>query len=178
VNLRLAFAALILPSVVLSPSAHADFTATLDGKKTTQLVLKQDATRGVATTNPSDSAVVSCTAAACGRLDFFYKPARGVTGNLGLAVHWFYPQATDVDLYLVSRGAVVARCAAMTGNARRVVVPRAQLHPGALYTAVMYYSHSVGEKANMTVTLPAAPAPPGVTVPPNLDDTEVVSCST
>jgi hypothetical protein len=41
----------------------------------------------------------------------------------------------------------------------------------------MFYSHSFGEKAQMAITLPAAPPTP-TTVPPNTDDTEVVSCST
>jgi len=168
-----------LAALVAAIPAQADFTPVLDGKKIKRVVLKEDATRGAIAADPTDAQVVACKPKLeCGRLEFIYKPARGVTADLGVSVHWFYPFASDVDLYLLQGKKVVARCASMSGNTRRFVVPRSSLRPGGRYTAVMFYSHSFGEKSNMVVSLPALPAGSANQVPPNLDDTQIISCST
>jgi hypothetical protein len=175
---RTSLLAAALAALVAALPAHADFTPVLDGKKLKRVVLKEDAARGFLAADPTPAQVASCKPTAeCGRLDFVYKPARGVTADLGVSVHWFYPVASDVDLFLLQGKRVVASCVSMTGNTRRFVVPRKALRAGARYTAVMFYSHSFGEKSNMAVTLPAEPVPPAE-VPPNLDNTQVVSCST
>jgi hypothetical protein len=176
--LRSTLAAAALAALMAALPSHADFTPVLDGKKLKRVVLKEDAARGFLAADPTPAQVTGCKPTAeCGRLDFVYKPARGVTSDLGVSVHWFYPVASDVDLYLLQGRKVVASCASMTGNTRRFVVPRKALRLGGRYTAVMFYSHSFGEKSNMVVSLPAEPVP-APEVPPNLDNTQIVSCST
>jgi hypothetical protein len=135
----------------------------LDGRVLTTLSIRHDSTRGAgAPQGPTDVQVLHCGEADCARLDFVYKPARGVRRDLGLQLVWYYAEATRMDLFLVGAGKVVARCAGPVGNTRYLVVPGAQLKPGLKYTAVMYYDYSFGEKGVLTATLPAKVGSPGL----------------
>jgi hypothetical protein len=152
-HLALAAAALL---AVLAPAAHAEKVPVLDGKGTKTLSLRHDTTRGAGAPNgPTDAQVLSCGQADCGRLDFLYKPGKGVKRDLGMQLSWYYAGATRIDLFLVGGGKVVARCAGSVANTRYLLVPGAALKSGQRYTAVMYYDYSFGEKGVVTVTLPA-----------------------
>lgn len=149
----------VLTAMVFSLHAEAA-TKVLDGKKTKKIDVVSDVPRGFATTDPSNSQVVGCKIKTqCSRLDFVYKPARGVAGDLTVLTKWFYPAATDVDLYLVSAGKVMASCIGQVSNERVIQMSHTKMKYGAKYTAVAFYSHSVGETLTLEVDMPQVKIP-------------------
>lgn len=129
----------------------------LDGKRKTKVasIVEIPTATFVTASDPTDAQVLGCTAnVQCGKLDFLYKPARGVKGDLTVMATWFYPTVTDVDLYLVGAGKILARCASTLGNRRFAQLKAASLKPGRTYTIVAFYAHSVGETLTIQASMP------------------------
>lgn len=147
-----------------APQASAGATV-LDGRKVTNLKTQQESpTDAVGVQDPSAADVVKCDFPRCGRIDFVYKPAKGVTAPLSVRHKQFYIGTTDTDLYLLDGKTVVASCTGYVSNARYLQVPASKLKPGTTYTAVMYFSHSSGETVRMDVDLPGKEARPAQNV--------------
>lgn len=144
--------ALVAPHAVAGPPV-------LDGKKVINLKVQQESpTDAVGVQDPSTADVAACDIPRCGRIDFVYRPAKGVTAALSVRHKQFYIGTTDTDLYLLDGQTVVASCTGYVSNARYLQVPASKLKPGRTYTAVMYFSHSTGETVRMDVDLPAQPS--------------------
>lgn len=157
-------AALAITAALAVPQASAAGTPVLDGKKVKSLSIIQEsgpAARGV---DPTPAQVAACKAPDCARLPFVYKPAKGVSASLSVTERNFYAGLGDADLYLLQGSTVIASCTGTFSNKRHITVPASALKPGATYTAVMFYSHSIGESTSMTVDLPGTKAPEPVVV--------------
>lgn len=129
----------------------------LDGKKVKQVVSISEIPAATANVpnDPTDAQVLACKIKTeCNRLDFVFKPAKGVKGDLTVMTKWYFPTTTDVDLYLVGAGKIVGRCASYLGNQRFIQVPGASLKAGKVYTAIAYYAHSSGETLTLQVDMP------------------------
>lgn len=150
--------------IVGSTSAVAKPPPVLDGVKVKKLTIIQEAAPGAATVDPTPEQVANCKAPACARITFVFKPAKAVKDPLTVTERNFWIGLGDVDLYLMQGTTVVASCTGTASNKRYLSVPQSELKPGATYSAVMYYSHEIGETTSMDVELPGAPAPGPVEV--------------
>jgi hypothetical protein len=149
----LAVAALVAAGVAV-PSASADPTPVLDGKKVHNLHLVAEAATGASAVDPTPEQVASCAPPACARITFVYKPAKGMTAPLSVSERNFWAVAGDEDLYLLQGTKVIASCTGTVSNARYLSVPASALKPGTTYTAVEYFSHEIGESTAINVDLP------------------------
>lgn len=166
--MRTAAAGLVALSLVAvtGTSAGAAPTPVLDGKKLKTLRVVQEAPPGVAAVDPTPEQVAKCEPPACARITFVYKPAKGVKDPLTVSERNFWAGLGDEDLYLMQGTTVVASCTGTMSNKRYLSVPQSALKPGTTYTAVMYYSHEIGESTSMDVHLPGVKAPGPVEVDP------------
>lgn len=164
--MRAAAATVVALSLLVagSTSAIAKPPPVLDGVKVKKLSVIQEAPPGVATVDPTPEQVASCEPPACARITFVFRPAKGVKDPLTVTERNFWVGLGDVDLYLMQGKTVVASCTGTLSNKRYLAVPQSELKPGATYSAVMYYSHEIGESTSMDVELPGAPAPGPVEV--------------
>ena len=151
-------AAAVAAIALTAPTADAG-APVLDGKKVKNLHVVQEAPPGAAAVDPTPEQVASCTPPACARITFVYKPAKGVKAPLSVSERNFWLAAGDVDLYLMQGAKVIASCTGTLSNHRYLSVPASALKVGATYSAVMYYSHEIGESTSMDVDLPGRPAP-------------------
>ena len=169
-------AALVAMAAVAAPHAQAG-PPVLDGKKVKKLSVIAEAAPGAAAVDPTPEQVASCAPPACARIDFVYKPAKGVTSPLTVTERNFWAGLGDEDIYLMQDKTVVASCTGTLSNARYISVPPSKLKPGATYTAVMYFSHEIGESTSMNVELPGTAQRESVTVDPaNPFDYSVTMC--
>jgi hypothetical protein len=79
----------------------------------------------------------------------------------------FWAGLGDEDLYLMQGTKVIASCTGTLSSARHLTVPASALKSGTTYTAVMYFSHEIGESTAMNVDLPGTTARDSVVVDPN-----------
>lgn len=165
---RAAAAALALTAaaVVAAPQAFAG-PRVLDGKAVRHLHLVQEAPPGAAAADPTAAQVASCNAPACARITFVYQPAKGVKAPLSVSERNFWAVAGDEDLYLMQGSTVVASCTGFTSSARYLSVPASALRSGTTYSAVMYYSHEIGESTSMDVDLPGTAKRDSAALDPN-----------
>jgi hypothetical protein len=148
-------AAAVVAAAVSIPSAAANPTPVLDGKKVHNLHLVAEAPPGASAVDPTPEQVASCAPPACARLTFVYKPAKGMTtASLSVSERNFWAGAGDEDLYLMQGTKVIASCTGTLSNARYLSVPASALKPGTTYTAVEYFSHEIGESTAINVDLP------------------------
>lgn len=159
--IALVAAAIAAPDAVAGPPV-------LDGKTIKNLRIVAEAAPGAAAVDPSPEQVASCAAPACARIDFVFKPAKGVKAQtLSVSERNFWAVLGDEDLYLMQGKTVIASCTGTASNARHLSVPTASLKSGTTYTAVMYFSHEIGESTSMNVDLPGVAARDRVVADPN-----------
>lgn len=152
-------AAFVVTAALAVPNAGAAGTPVLDGKKFKTLTIIQESPPGASALDPTPAQVAACKVPACARLPFVYRPAKGVTAPLTVTERNFYAGLGDADLYLLQGTTIVASCTGTFSNKRHLTLAPSALKPGTTYTAVMYYSHSIGESTSMTVDLPGKKAP-------------------
>jgi len=178
-RLVLAAATAVLAAAASLPS-DAGAPKTLDGKK----VKKITATAaGGLQANDADNASLdvqnraNCAPPRCFRLDFVYKPAAGVRGNLLFKVTWTNP-ASDFDLYVATAKKVeVAHCGGAAGLGEMLVVPASRFKAGQKYTLVVDFFRSVNDTATATVELPTKETM-DANVPADVDTLLPVNCVT
>jgi hypothetical protein len=173
----LGLAALAL--VAAAVPSHAAGPAVLDGKKVRKITRTasgglQDNDTDNASIDPP-SALVDCAMPRCYRLDFVYRPAKGVKGNLALRIAWANP-VSDLDLYLVNdKNGDMADCGSVGGTSETVVIPGTKLRPGKRYTLVADFYRSVNDTVTATVEFPTSRTLP-TTVPADVDDFFPTNC--
>ena len=135
---------------------------TLDGKKVKKVVSITQTRQGAATVgDPDESKIASCRQGIdCNRLDFIYKPAKGVKGDITVFAEWYFIGSTDVDIYLLDGAKLLGRCGGEMGNERHFDVSAKSLKPGKKYTAVAWFSHSSGEGLTLEVDMPTKTVAP------------------
>lgn len=179
--MRSAAAGIVVFAIVVAAgsSAAGESPKVLDGKKVKKLSVIQEAPPGVATVDPTPEQVASCAPPACARIDFVYRPAKGVTAPLTVSERNFWAGLGDEDLYRMQGRTVIASCTGTLSNKRYLEVPAKALTPGKTHSAVMYYSHEIGESTSMDVHLPGVDAPePLVVTPSNPYDYSITMCGT
>jgi hypothetical protein len=176
-HLALALGAAVLVGAASVPSQAAG-TPVLDGKKVKTIVRTGS---GGLQDNDADNASLAtanradCAAPRCLRLDFVYKPAAGVKGNVLFKVTWTNP-ASDFDLYVASdKRAQLAACGGPGGMGEALVLSGKTLKYGKRYTLVVDFFRSVNDTATATVQFPTAKAA-GTTVPAQADELFPTNC--
>lgn len=166
---RAAAAAVLALAAAVVAAPHADAgPPVLDGKTVKNLHIVAEAAPGAVAVDPTPEQVASCAAPACARIAFVYKPAKGVKApTLSVSERNFWAVAGDEDLYLMQGTTVVASCTGTTSNARYLAVPTSALKSGTTYTAVMFFSHEIGESTSMNVDLPGVTGRESIAVDPN-----------
>jgi len=163
-SFTLVAAALVLGLAM--PSAQAA-TPVLDGKKVVKLYTVQEAPPGAAAVDPTPAQVAACKPPACGRLPFVYKPAKGVKASLSVISRNFWAGLGNDDLYLMKGSQVIASCTGALSNKRYLSVPASKLKSGTTYTAVLFFSHEIGESTSIEVRLPGVAAPKAQDINPD-----------
>jgi hypothetical protein len=173
-RLLLALGTATLVAAAAVPS-HAAATPVLDGKKVKKIT--RTASGGLQT-NDADNASLEtpnradCTAPRCFRLDFVYKPATGVKGNVLFKITWTNP-ASDYDLYVASdKKVALASCGGAAGMGESLVMSGKTLKYGKRYTLVADFFRSVNDTVTATVEFPTASVA-GTTVPAAADEAVV-----
>jgi hypothetical protein len=166
-KIRLISLGAISVALAMTVSSAQAATPTLDGKKVKTLTLTaavgaQSHDSDLATDlakNPLGGSPdrARCTAPRCSALTFVYKPAKGVTGDVGFKLSWGTP-ASDFDLYVaeVVRGerTTIASCGTSGGTSETVIVPASDLKAGHTYALVADHYRSAADKITSTVTFP------------------------
>jgi hypothetical protein len=154
----LALSSALMLALATQASAKVE---TLDGKKTKKVVSITQTRQNAATVgDPTDAQVAGCrNGIDCNRLDFVYKPAKGVKGDITVFAQWYFAGTTDVDIYLLAGSKVLGRCGGEMGNERHFDVAAKALKPGTRYTAVAWYSHSTSEGLTLEVDMPTKTVP-------------------
>ena len=144
--------------------ASATKIDTLDGKKVKKVVsitqTRQTTKDNLTVGDPTDAQVLSCQQGiTCNKLDFIYKPAKGVNGDITVYSYWYFLMTTDVDIYLTDGKTLLGRCGGEQGNVRHFDVPASALKSGKKYTAIAWFSHSSGEGLTLEVDMPKRVVP-------------------
>ncbi len=161
-KVRLIAAAAVVVGLAAPMSGAQAATATLDGKKVKVLTLK-----AVGAPQAHDDSLVTgalggperveCVAPRCARLDFLYKPAKGVKGNVAFDVKWSNPTA-DIDLYVAEIGksgpTQLAACGATLGTTERIYLSAANFKAGKKYAVIADFYRTANEAVTATVTMP------------------------
>jgi hypothetical protein len=186
VKVRLVTATVLAGGLVASMSgAHAGGAPVLDGKKVTSITTTfspaaQDhdgdlVTDQVAKTNRDD-----CKDARCGRLNFMFKPAKGVKGNLKFTINWTVP-VEDFDLYVAEvakdgSASDIGHCGGSAGTSEQVNLDSSAFKTGKTYVLIADYYRATGsDKVTATVAFPAA-STAKTTIPATVDGLEPVNC--
>jgi hypothetical protein len=159
----IAVSSALLVAAATQASAKID---TLDGKKVKKVVSITQTRQGAATVgDPDESKIATCRQGIdCNRLDFIYKPAKGVKGDITVFAQWYFAGTTDVDIYLLGAGKILGKCGGEMGNERHFDVSAKALKPGKVYTAIAWFSHSSGEGLTLEVDMPTKTVKPYETV--------------
>lgn len=168
-RIRLLGATAVLAALAVAlPSAQAA-TPVLDGKKVKKLTLSATST---AQSNDADLITgapsivtgrsvdrVDCKAPRCAVLNFVYKPAKGVKGDVLLTLTWG-ATTSDFDLFFATQErsgrTEVASCGGSAGTTEKVFVPAKMLKAGKTYALVADFYRTPGEKVTGTVQMPGA----------------------
>lgn len=185
-KVRLVTAATIVGALALSMSgAQAAPAKVLDGKKVKVLTLKavgapQDHDSAFVTGSAGlDPERVECAMPRCARMDFVYKPAKGVRGDLAFAANWTVP-AADIDLYVAEiakdgSASELASCGASVGTSEKIFLDRTNFKPGKRYAVIVDFYRTANEAVTATVTMPGTNTVKA-TAPAAVDDNQKVNC--
>jgi hypothetical protein len=172
-----ALATAALAAATAVPS-HAAGVATLDGKRVRKIV--RTASGGLQD-NDADNASTAdvnradCAMPRCYRLDFVYKPAAGVKGNVLFKITWTNP-ASDFDLYVATdKRGDLAHCGGFGGLGEQLVLSGKTLKAGKHYSLVADFFRSVNDTVTATVEFPTAKTA-GTTVPAAADAALPTNC--
>lgn len=182
---RLLTAATLAGALALTLTGAEAATPTLDGKKVKVLTLKatasaqdhdSDFVTGSAGLDPER---VACTPPRCARLDFVYKPAKGVAGNILFEAKWTVP-AEDMDLYVAEidkygDATELASCGASAGTSEKVFVDRSLLKAGHKYAMIVDFYRTANESVTATATMPATNTVK-TTAPAQIDNVQKINC--
>jgi hypothetical protein len=151
---------------------------TLDGKKVRKIT--KTAPGGVQDHDQDNLSLdpqyrTQCAMPRCYRLDFIYKPAKNVKGNILLKITWTNP-ASDFDLYFSDeKKAERAHCGGAAGLGEMLVVRTSGLKAGRKYTLVADFFRSVNDTVTATVEFPTKTTQ-GTTVPEDFDTLLPTNC--
>ena len=187
-KVRLVTATVLAGGLVASMSgAHAGGAPVLDGKKVTSITTTfspaaQDNDADLVTGQAPGSAVNrdDCKDARCGRLNFMFKPAKGVKGNLKFTINWTIP-VEDFDLYVAEvakdgSASDIGHCGGSAGVSEQVNLDSSAFKTGKTYVLIAdYYRATGGDKVTATVAFPAA-STVKTTIPGTVDGLEPVNC--
>jgi hypothetical protein len=174
--LALGTAALVAGATVPS---HAAGAPVLDGKTVKRIT---GTASGGQQTHDADNADVlatpnraNCAMPRCYRLDFVYRPAKGVKGDVLFKITWTNP-ASDFDLYVSDdKKSDKAHCGGFGGTGEALVVSGRSFKPGKKYTLVADFFRSVNDTVQATVEFPTT-AKTGTTVPAEAELAVPVNC--
>ena len=179
-RVRVLVAAVLAAAVAISLPAQAA-PKTLDGKKVKKIAFKATPTpqahdEEFVTGSLGGPDRVRCKPPRCVRVDFVFKPAKGVTGDLVFRIAAANP-TTDADLYVIdSKYNTIAQCGAFAGN-EAFKVPGKRFKTGKTYTVVVDFYRVISDTITGSIEFPAkytskAPAQAGT-----VDSTGIpVSC--
>lgn len=173
---RLVIASLLAGSLALMTAGADAATKTMDGRKIKKLTITasggvQDndpwlVTDAIAQVDPGAASGLpaqlqrpglGCKMPACARIDFVYKPAKGIKGGLMMTAAWTNP-ASDIDLYAAEKQkdgtwTEVAHCASTGTASEKVYLAPADLRPGRTYALVAQFFRSLNETVTGTVEI-------------------------
>jgi hypothetical protein len=161
-----------------SVPSHAAGITTLDGKRVRKIV--RTASGGLQDNDADNASTAAanradCAMPRCYRLDFVYKPAAGVKGNVLFKITWTNP-ASDFDLYVATdKRGELAHCGGAGGLGEQLVLSGRTLKPGKRYTLVADFFRSVNDTVTATVEFPTSTAA-GTTVPEAADTILPTNC--
>ncbi len=122
---------------------------------------------------------MACKPPRCGRLEFVYKPAKGVRGGLAVQTSWSTP-GTDVDLYLVEiakdgTASDLQHCGASAGTSEKFFVAGSSLKPGKKYAVITDFYRVASDTVTTQVTFPGTVSTKS-TAPAQVDAVVPVNC--
>lgn len=178
--------ALVGAVAAFAGSASAAPAPVLDGKKTKVLTLKAT---GAAQSNDTslvtgsaglDGERVECAPPRCARMDFTYKPAKGVKGDVMFEATWTNP-ASDVDLYVAALDksgfpTQIGSCGSSIGTSEKVFLDASSFKSGKKYALIVDFYRTANEAVTATATMPGTNTI-GTTVPAAADDALLLNCS-
>lgn len=184
-KVRLVTAATIAGALALSVSGAQAAAPTLDGKKIKVLTMKavgaaQDHDSAFVTGSAGlDPERVDCAMPRCARLDFIYKPAKGVKGDVAFELKWTVP-ASDIDLYVAEiakdgSATELAACGASVGTSEKVFLASSNFKAGKKYALIADFYRTANEAVTGTVTMPGTNTVK-TSAPAAVDDKQKVNC--
>lgn len=181
---RLITATVLAGALAASVSGAQAASPVLDGKKTKVITLKavgaaQDHDPDFVTGSLGGPERVECTMPRCARLDFTYKPAKGVTGDVMFEAKWTSP-SSDIDLYVAAldkkgNPTQLATCGTFGGTSEKVFLDASNFKAGNKYAVIVDFYRTANENVTATATMPSSTSIPK-TVPAPVDDTQAVNC--
>ena len=163
---RLLAAAAIVGALTLSLSgAEAAGTPVLDGKKVKTITLSalgvaqdNDAALVTGSVPGHDPARVECAMPRCARMDFIYKPAKGVKGDVAFQVAWNIP-GEDMDLYVAEIAkdgspTELASCGATAGMGEKLFLDSSTFTSGKRYAIIVDFYRTANDAIKASVTMP------------------------
>ncbi len=182
-KVRLITAATIAGALLLSMSGAQAAPPTLDGKKIKVLELTAV---GAPQANDADQASLddvdrtNCVAPRCSRLEFVYKPAKGIVGDLMLTTTWTNP-TSDIDLYfgeVLKDGSSVelGHCASAGNPSEKLFVEAKTLKKGKKYVLVADFFRTANETVKSKVEI-AVPDSTKTTIPADVDEFTSLNCT-
>lgn len=176
-RLALALGTVVAVAATSLPS-HAASTPVLDGKKVHKITGQAS---GGLQDNDKDNASLDtpnradCAMPRCYRLDFVFRPAKGVTGNVLFKIKWTNP-VSDFDLYVSDdKKTDRAHCGGVAGTGEQLVIPARSFKAGKKYTLVVDFFRSVNETVDALVEFPTT-VTAGTTVPAEADELLPTNC--
>jgi len=182
VKLRLVTALVLAGGLLLSVSGAEAATPVMDGKKVK--VLKITGTSGVEEhdvdltgTGPDP---IDCGKPRCLRLQFVYKPAKGIKGGLMFTAKWSTP-GTDIDLFVGEvgkngRATRIAACASTGPPSEKLFLAPSALRSGRTYVMVLDFFRAVNEKVTGTVEM-TSKSTVAITMPAKAESVKKVNCT-
>ena len=157
-------------------------TPTLDGARTKTVTLKAT---GAPQTNDADYASLedsnrlNCKMPRCARVDFVWKPAKGVSGNVAFKATWAVPVA-DIDLYVGAVGkdgsvSELGSCGATAGTQEQVYLPSSAFKAGKKYAMIVDFYRTAATEVTATATMPGTNAIKK-SVPAEIDSLQSTNC--
>ena len=102
---------------------------------------------------------VDCKAPRCAFVDFVYKPAAGVKGDVAAVVEWTAP-ASDIDLYIAKVGkngnTDIVHCGGSAGTRERVFAEAKSFKAGETYRLIIDFYRAAAETATAKLKMPGA----------------------
>ena len=181
---RLVLTAATVAALGLTLSGAQAAVPTLDGKNVKVLTLKGV---GAPQSNDPDFVTgaaggperVACQPPRCARLDFVYKPAKGVKGDVAFEAKWTTPVA-DIDLYVAEiakdgSATQLGTCGTFGGTSEKIFLDSSNFKSGKKYAMIIDFYRTANETVTATATMPGTNTLK-TTVPAAVNDLQSVNC--